>query len=146
MLKPSTIAPIPNATSTALQGKYWRGTPVSGKRGTSGVATGISVATGVSVAATGVSVAATGVSVAATGVSVAATGVSVPAAGVSVASGMSVAIGVVVAVAIGVVVAVGAHSGPLKVLLINVTEPVCAKARPFKRTPSCRVMEVDARI
>ena len=38
------------------------------------------------------------------------------------------------------------HVGPLIVLASNVTEPVCAKARPFKVAPVAMVMDVDARI
>jgi hypothetical protein len=38
------------------------------------------------------------------------------------------------------------HVGPLIVLVSIVTEPVCAKARPFKVAPVAIVMDVDARI
>ena len=39
-----------------------------------------------------------------------------------------------------------AQIGPVMVLLSNVTEPVCARARPFKLAPVVRVMLVSARI
>jgi hypothetical protein len=35
---------------------------------------------------------------------------------------------------------------PVMVLASNVTAPVCARARPFRLAPVCRVMDVDARI
>jgi hypothetical protein len=56
-----------------------------------------------------------------------------------------------VAVAVGRVgVAVGAGGArqvePVMVLASNVTAPVCARARPFKLAPVCRLMDVRASI
>jgi len=113
-------------------------------------ATGKPVTTGKSVAGGGVAVAPVGVGVeigVAVGVFV---GVNVGPPGVIVAVGVGVFVGVV-AVGVGMVaVAVGGGGArqinPVMVLESNVTAPVCARARPFKLAPVCRLMDVDARI
>ena len=75
--------------------------------------------------------------------------------GVGVDVGVDVGVGVREAVGVDVVVDVGAIAvcvssaaqiGPVMVLLCNVTEPVCARARPFKLAPVSRLMDVDARM
>ena len=44
-----------------------------------------------------------------------------------------------------VFVAAGGAQGPVRELVFNVTEPVWAKARPFKLAPASRLIDVDAR-
>jgi len=52
-----------------------------------------------------------------------------------------------VALFVGLAVGTGArHSGTVMVLESNVTEAVCARARPSKLAPVCSSMSVDARI
>ena len=107
---------------------------------------GKSVAVGAGVSAGGVAVAPVGVAVevgVAVGVFV---GVNVGPPGVMVAVGVGVfvVVGAVVGVAVG---AGGARQiKPVMVLVSNVTAPVCARARPFKLAPVCRLMDVSARI
>ena len=122
---------------------------MSGKPTTGGVvAVAVRVGRGVTVGAgTGVFVAGgTGVFVAGgTGVFVAG------GTGVFVAAGTGVFVGVLVNVLVEVEVAVEVAVGarqikPVMALESNVTEPVCAKARPSKLAPVCRLMDVEARI
>lgn len=83
----------------------------------------VTAGSGVSVGAGG-----TGVLVGVMGVFVGETGVLVGETGVAVTMG-------------------GARQiEPVMVLASNVTAPVCARARPFRLAPVCRVMDVDARI
>lgn len=103
------------------------------------VASGVTLSTG-----TGVSVGTgTGVSGAA-GTSVFCEGRSRVFVGAGI--GVSVAAGSGVFDAVGSGVFTTAQDGPVKVLVSNVTAPVCAKARPFNLAPVCRLIDVDARI
>jgi hypothetical protein len=72
---------------------------------------------------------------------------------VLVGLGVKVRVGVLVLVGLGVLVrvavAVGgaaAQTGPVKVLVSNVTAPVCARALPSRLAPVFREMDVSARI
>jgi hypothetical protein len=69
-----------------------------------------------------------------------------PGIGVGVFVAPGIGVGVFVAPGTGVVVPAGAQGGPLKVLLSSVTEPVCARARPFTLAPVCTLMDVEAKM